>query len=209
MNTLNIFSRTLIAAAVMTGATAAHAISVDASVNAATEVVGLTALTSLVKTKLATDARLKGSDIVVTSENGVVILSGTAPSAQAKATAEEIAKSADASVKVENRIQAPGVLSGLKTDIKVAADTTGEVITDSWITTKVKSQLLADTVTKGTKMRVTTRDNIVLLRGKVASQAEKDRAIQLATQTEGVTKVDASRLRVSTKAKAEASTQAR
>ena len=203
------FTRTRFAAALLAAATGAQAVSVGASLDVATQAVADTALTGSVKTKLATDARVKGSDISVTSENGVVILSGKAPSAEAKAAAEEIAKSADASVKVENRIEAPGVLSNLKTDAKVAADTTGEVITDSWISTKIKSQLLADTATKGTAIKVTTKDNVVFLKGTVASQAEKAAAIKLAGETKGVTKVNASKLKVSTKVNANADVKTR
>lgn len=208
MNNKTLLTRTLIAAALFASASAAQAISVDASVNAATSAVTDTALTGTVKTKLATDARVKGSDISVKSENGVVILTGKAPTAEAKAAAEEIAKSADASVKVENRIEAPGVLTNLKADAKVAADTTGEVVTDSWISTKIKSQLLADTATKGTAIKVTTKDNIVFLRGTVATQAEKDQAIALAKETKGVAKVNASKLKVSAKVKADANVSA-
>ncbi len=208
MKNQTILTRTLIAAVLLASASAANAISVGASVDVATQAVADTALTGTVKTKLATDARVKGSDISVTSENGVVVLTGKAPSAEAKAAAEEIAKSADASVKVDNRIQAPGLLSELKTDAKVAADTTGEVVTDSWISTKIKSQLLADTATKGTAIKVTTKDNIVFLKGTVGSQLEKDQAIKLASQTKGVAKVNASKLKVSTKVKADASVSA-
>ena len=208
MKNQTILTRTLIAAALLASASAAQAISVGASVDVATQAVADTALTGTVKTKLATDARVKGSDISVTSENGVVVLTGKAPTAEAKAAAEEIAKSADASVKVDNRIQAPGLLSELKTDVKVAADTTGEVVTDSWISTKIKSQLLADTATKGTAIKVTTKDNIVFLKGTVGSQLEKDQAIKLASQTKGVAKVNASKLKVSTKVKADANINA-
>ncbi|MDO9452378.1 MAG: BON domain-containing protein [Stagnimonas sp.] len=208
MKNQTILTRTLIAAALLASASAAQAISVGASVDVATQAVADTALTGTVKTKLAADSRVKGSDISVTSENGVVVLTGKAPSAEAKAAAEEIAKSADASVKVDNRIQAPGLLSELKTDAKVAADTTGEVVTDSWISTKIKSQLLADTATKGTAIKVTTKDNIVFLKGTVASQLEKDQAIKLASQTKGVAKVNASKLKVSTKVNADANINA-
>lgn len=208
MKNQTILTRTLIAAAFLASASAAQAISVGASVDVATQAVADTALTGTVKTKLATDARVKGSDISVTSENGVVVLTGKAPTAEAKAAAEEIAKSADASVKVDNRIQAPGLLSELKTDVKVAADTTGEVVTDSWISTKIKSQLLADTATKGTAIKVTTKDNIVFLKGTVGSQLEKDQAIKLASQTKGVAKVNASKLKVSTKVKTDANINA-
>lgn len=219
MTQSNLLKRTLMAAALATVAATASAASLDVSVNAATQAVTDTALTGSVKTKLATDARVKGSDISVNSENGVVVLTGTAPSAEAKAAAEDLAKSANGAVKVENRIKAPGVLSTLaadtkavgaelKADTKAAANTTGEVVTDGWITTKVKSQLLADTLTKGTAIKVNTKGNVVALRGTVASQAEKDQAIKLASETQGVTKVDASKLKVSTKVKAKADVSA-
>lgn len=207
MKNKNLLTRTLIAAAILASAGAAQAVSVDlgATVNAATQAVVDTALTGKVKTNLAADARLKGSDISVTSENDVVILTGKAPTADAKAAAEAIAKSSvDTNVRVVNKIEAPGVLSAIGGDVKVAADTTGEVITDSWISTKIKSQLLADTATNGTAIKVTTKDNVVFLKGTVATKAEKDQAIALAKQTKGVVKVNASKLKVSTKVKADA-----
>lgn len=211
MKNQNLLTRTLIAAALLTGASAAQAVSVGANLNAnvdaATQTVSDTALTGSVKAKLATDARVKGSDISVTTENGVVVLTGKAPSAEAKAAAEDIAKSANASAKIDNRIQAPGLLSNIKADTKAGVATTEEVVNDSWITTKLKTQLLADTTTKGTAIKVTTKDNVVFLRGTVASQAEKDQAIKLASETQGVAKVNSSKLKVSTKVKAEASAQ--
>ena len=193
------FTLSLFAAALLAAASTAHAISIGATVDATTQAVTDTALTGSVKTKLAADARLEGSNISVTTENGLVVLSGTAPSIQAKAAAEEIAQSANANVKVVNRIEAPSVISTLKADAKVAADTTGEVITDGWISTKIKSQLLADATTKGTAIRVTTRENVVSLKGTVASQAEKDQAIKLAGETKGVLRVNARKLKVATK----------
>ena len=211
MKNQNLLTRTLIAAAILASAGAAQAVSVDvgASVNAATQLVTDTSLTGSVKTKLATDARVKGSDISVTTENGVVILTGKAPTANAKAAAEEIAKSSvNADVRVVNRIEAPGVLSAIGGDVKLATETTGEVITDSWISTKIKSQLLADTATKGTAIKVTTKDNVVFLKGTVATKAEKDQAIALAKQTAGVARVNASKLKVSAKVKADANVNA-
>lgn len=201
------FTLSLFAAALLTAATAAHAISLGATIDATTQAVTDTALTGSVKTKLSTDARLNGSNISVTTENGLVVLSGTAPSIQAKAVAEEVAQSANANVKVVNRIEAPSVISTLKADTKAAADSTGEVITDSWISAKIKSQLLADIATKGTAIRVKTRDNVVTLKGTVASQAEKDQAIKLAGETQGVLRVNARNLKVSTKVNASANAQ--
>lgn len=201
------FTLSLFAAALLTAATAAHAISVGATIDATTQAASDTALISSVEAKLAADARLSGSHISVSTENGLAVLSGTAPSMQAKAVAEELAKSSNPDAKVINHIEAPGVMSTLKADAKVAADTTGEVITDTWISAKIKSQLLADTATKGTSIRVRTRDNVVSLKGTVASQAEKDQAIKLAGETKGVLRVNARKLKVSTKADVSANTQ--
>lgn len=198
------FTRTLIAASLLAAAGSASAVSLGATIDATTQAVVDTGLTGSVKAKLAGDSRLTGSDISVTTENNVVILTGKAPNAEAKKAAEDIALSAKAGVKVDNRIETPSLLSNVKADTKMAVETTGEVITDSWITTKVKSQLLADTLTKGTRMKVVTRNNVVTLRGKVATQAEKDQAIKLASEIKGVTRVNASKLRVSANVKAKA-----
>jgi hyperosmotically inducible protein len=199
--------RTLIAAAALSAASAAHAVSVGGTLDAATQVVADTGLTGNVKLKLASDARLKGSDISVNTENNVVVLTGTAPSAEAKAAATDVAKaSVGADVKIDNRIETPSVVGTVKAEVKEGAKATGEVVTDAWITTKLKSQLIADTTTKGTAIKVTTRDNVVFLRGTVQSQAEKDQAVALAQQTKGVAKVNASALKVKASAKADAST---
>ena len=46
-----------------------------------------------------------------------------------------------------------------------AAEETGEVISDSWITTKVKSQFAADSLVKALDINVTTNDGVVTLAG--------------------------------------------
>lgn len=207
MKTQKMFTRNLIAAAILVGASAAHAISVGASVGATvdgvTQTVAETGITTGVKAKLATDARVKGSDISVTTDHGVVVLTGTALSAEAKAAAADIAQaSAGADVKVINRIEAPSFATVVKSEAKLGVDATQEVITDAWISTKLKTQLLADATTKGTSIRVNTKDNVVFLKGTVASQAEKDQAVKLASETKGVARVNARKLRVAASAKA-------
>lgn len=202
-NTHPLFTRTLLAAALFATAGASQAISVGANVDVGTSVIADTALATTVKARLATDTRLKGADITVNTKNDVLVLTGKAPTAEAKMAAEEIAKaSADASVKIDNRIEAPGLLSAIGADVKAATDTTTEVVSDGWISTKIKSQLLADTLTKGTAIKVDTKDKVVHLSGKVANQAEMDQAIKLALETKGVVQVNASKLRVATKVSA-------
>ncbi|MCW4455573.1 BON domain-containing protein [Flavobacterium sp. MXW15] len=71
-----------------------------------------------------------------------------------------------------------------------------EPVSDSWITTKVKADLLTTRDVSGTEVKVETVNGVVTLSGDVDSQAERDRAVAVATGIEGVQRVDASGLRV-------------
>ena len=62
-------------------------------------------------------------------------------------------------------------------------------ITDAWITTKVKAGFLNEDALKGSDINVDTANHVVTLKGTVASAAGRARAIQLAKQTRGVTRV--------------------
>jgi len=67
---------------------------------------------------------------------------------------------------------------------------------DTWITTKVKSDLLATDNVSGTDVSVETKNGVVWLSGSVKTQAEHDKAVSVAKGIEGVKKVDASKLKV-------------
>ena len=69
------------------------------------------------------------------------------------------------------------------------ASATGEAITDSWITTKVKTKFFDDTLLKNGDITVDTTDHVVTLKGTVASRAARERAAAIAGGTEGVTRV--------------------
>ena len=70
-------------------------------------------------------------------------------------------------------------------------------VTDSWITTKVKADMMASSNVPGTKVEVTTVNGVVTLKGNVATKAEHDKAITTAKGIKGVKSVDASALKVS------------
>jgi len=76
-----------------------------------------------------------------------------------------------------------------------------EPVTDSWITTKVKADLLASSNVPGTEVKVETVNGVVSLSGTVATQAEKDKAVTTAKGIKGVTRVDAAALKVNATAK--------
>jgi osmotically-inducible protein OsmY len=71
---------------------------------------------------------------------------------------------------------------------------TGEVIDDAAITTKVKANLLADPMVSSFAISVETARGVVSLTGIVNSAGERTRAIQVAQDTGGVRRVDARNL---------------
>lgn len=66
---------------------------------------------------------------------------------------------------------------------------TGEYVDDSWITTKVKSQLVTESDTKARNISVETRDGKVTLSGTAESWDESYKAAEIARNTKGVTGV--------------------
>ncbi|WP_218005332.1 BON domain-containing protein [Hydrogenophaga palleronii] len=75
------------------------------------------------------------------------------------------------------------------TESAAPSTTMGEKIDDTVITTKVKTALLADEAVKGADISVTTVAGEVQLSGAVASQAQIDRAVEVAKGVEGVLRV--------------------
>jgi hyperosmotically inducible protein len=67
-----------------------------------------------------------------------------------------------------------------------AAEATG----DAWITAKVKADLLVTENVAGTDINVDTKDGVVTLSGAVSTQAEADKAKEVAGKIKGVTSVN-------------------
>ena len=70
-----------------------------------------------------------------------------------------------------------------------AADRGAAALTDAAVTTAVKAKFLADTAVAGLKIDVDTSNGVVTLNGTVATKSEADRAVTLARETDGVTRV--------------------
>jgi hyperosmotically inducible protein len=60
---------------------------------------------------------------------------------------------------------------------------------DTWITTKVKSQFIGVDALADSHIDVDTADGVVTLTGSVTSQVARDRAEQIAKQIDGVKSV--------------------
>ena len=77
-----------------------------------------------------------------------------------------------------------------------AHESSQQPVEDSWITTKVKADLLVDEQTKGLDINVSTTNGIVTLAGRLDSRAQVDKAVSIARAIKGVTSVDATTLTV-------------
>lgn len=73
-------------------------------------------------------------------------------------------------------------------------DKAEDAVSDTWITSKVKSAFLADSNLSGLDIKVETNQGVVALSGIVASSAERDLAIAKAGEIKGVKAVAAEAL---------------
>lgn len=146
-------------------------------------------ITTSVKTQLADDDLVKARQINVDTQDKVVTLSGEVRSAEEEKRAIEIARKTNGVSNVVNELKV--VPEAAPT---TGVDTPGEPgatapMSDAGITAAVKSKLLADPETAGLRIDVDTKDRVVILTGKVRSQAEKKNAVAIARETQGVTSV--------------------
>jgi len=86
-----------------------------------------------------------------------------------------------------SRAQQVGAEVGAKT--AQAANRASEILSDGALTAKIKSKMALDDSVHARTIDVSTTDHVVTVSGSVRSQAEHDRAVQLARETTGVTSV--------------------
>ena len=150
------------------------------------------AITAKVKASFAGDDRLHGSHIKVVTTNGVVTLTGSATSSESRTAAEELAQSVNGVRNVDDQVSTPA--SGSAANRAMAK--TERVGSDSWITTKVKSELMADSVSKGFDVHVKTLNGVVMLRGTLPNRDAVDHVKDIAGRVEHVKSVDTSELKL-------------
>jgi hyperosmotically inducible protein len=71
----------------------------------------------------------------------------------------------------------------------VAAARVGDSLEEGSLTAKIKAKMVLDDVVKARAIDVTTDGTTVTIAGTVMSQAERERALALARETNGVTQV--------------------
>lgn len=150
--------------------------------NRGTRTIGSTIDDSLIETKAAVNIAKahpdldQGSHVVVASYNGVVLLAGQTPRNDLKQLAEQAASSVQRVKRVHNELQVLQPSSALARS------------NDTWLTTKIKTQMIADNSVPGGRIKVITENGIVYLLGLVTRQ-EGSRATSLVQGVGGVQRI--------------------
>jgi osmotically-inducible protein OsmY len=139
-------------------------------------------ITSAIQSKYFLDDTVKGRHINVDTSTGVVTLRGEVANEAERAKALQLARDTDGVQRVEDALT-------VNPQTASTPDIAPSVSADEAITTKIRAQFFLDPDVKVTPMKVTSSDGIVTLEGEVQSQAAKDRAIEIARQTDGVMQV--------------------
>lgn len=119
---------------------------------------------------------LKAAHINTISYNGVVLLVGQVSSKDDRSLASEVAGQVRGVRLVHNELTVSGEISALA------------VTNDAWLTTKVKSKLLASSDVESGRIKVITENGAVYLMG-LLTRAEADRAVDVAKNTGGLQKI--------------------
>lgn len=122
------------------------------------------------------DLNNQTSNVVVVSYNGVILLAGQTPRAELKTAAEAAARRVLGVKRIHNEIQ---ILQ--PTTLLVRSN-------DTLMTTRIKTQMTADSTVPASKIKVVTENGIVFLMGIVTRQ-EGEAATRLVQSVGGVQKV--------------------
>jgi osmotically-inducible protein OsmY len=144
-------------------------------------------ITARVKSRLLWNRNTNGLDIEVTTSKGVVTLGGQVTTDTQGDLAVELAKNTTGVELVKNRLEV--VAEQDKGKSKGTIKKIEEQASDAWITTKVRSQLLFSTETKGADIAVNTAAQVVTLKGTVVSKRQQDKILQMTGDIVGVKEV--------------------
>jgi hyperosmotically inducible periplasmic protein len=167
-------------------------------------------ITTKVQSKYFLDDDVRGRNIDVTTNEGIVTLRGTVHNERERRQAVALARNTDGVSDVRDELtMEPAAEADRDTrpqpdaerrdtatgkpapDPDRTADrTAGEQFDDGWITTKVQSQLYLEQDVRGRNIDIQTRDGVVTLRGQVESDAARQIAERIARETDGVRRVE-------------------
>ena len=147
-------------------------------------------ITMRLQAKYFTDGDLDGSDIDVTTEEGVVTLSGRVTSEGQRQEAVSLARNTSGVRDVRDNL-AVGADTGPDTAdrLESGAAEVGSRIADSWITTKITARFFLDDDLRSADVSVETSEGTVTLSGRVADATLEERMLSIARDVEGVVNV--------------------
>jgi osmotically-inducible protein OsmY len=131
-----------------------------------------------VKTALTFHKNVSATATTVTTQNGVVTLTGTAESDAKKELTAEYAKDVDGVLAVRNEL--------VVGNSKQTFEQMGEKVDDASITAQIKTTLLFRKSTHALATKVSTENGVVTLHGEALTQAEKDNVTRIAEDITGV-----------------------
>lgn len=130
---------------------------------------------AMVNIRAANDA-FDNAHLVIVSYNGYVLIAGQVANQSLKDQATRVAKEVRGVRRIYN-------------ELEIAAPSSGMTRTsDTWITSKVKSFMLADSDIQGNRVKVVTENGVVYLMG-LATRDEAERIAAEAADTSGVQRV--------------------
>ena len=103
------------------------------------------------------------------------------------ATVKAAEKTKDGAVYVGEKTKDGAVYVGEKT--KDGAVKTKDEVTDGWLITKLNADFVNEPTLKGSSINVDSDNQVVTLKGTVASEAGRQRAMEIAKTTKGVKRV--------------------
>jgi hyperosmotically inducible protein len=157
------------------------------------------ALQQIVKTRLQSDSNVRRLNLEVDAdaEHKAVELKGLAYTERQRTRAVELARSARPDIAVQDKIDVKpyeiprdlfddDMMVDVKADATKMGDKVGESLDDGWLHMKVVSKLIADSQTPERSINVDVADNVVTLRGAVASPEIRAQAESVAKSVDGV-----------------------
>jgi hyperosmotically inducible periplasmic protein len=133
-------------------------------------------ITSVVEASLEANDKVKARQVGVSTREGVVYLTGVVDTEEARREAGRVAWRTEG-------------VGGLVNDLTVGERTVGGWVDDVMISSKVKSQLIANSEMRARDIDVSSSQGVVTLIGRVGTETIKRAAERIARDTKGVNDV--------------------
>ncbi|RTE65201.1 BON domain-containing protein [Amphritea opalescens] len=119
---------------------------------------------------------LSSSHVNVTSFNGIVLLTGQVPNEASRSEAEQIVSQVRKIRRIHNELTITSPTASLAR------------ANDTWITAKIKANMIGDKGIDATQIKVVTENGVVYLMGLV-TRDQSDKAIEVVRSVNGIQKI--------------------